>query len=426
MNKYLSNAGWMFIEKVTRLGMNFLFLGVIARQIGPSDFGILSFSQSLALMLLPLTSLGLDNILIKEFSQNEKIKNTIVSTAFIMQLIAVLFVITISIFVSIKIYGINRNTSVFIISLSSLIFYIQNVYISYYQSKSKSILITKQSLISISLSSLFKLYLLLNKASVEAYAFSFCIDLMINFILIYLYSQNKKELVLSFSSFDKKIMNDLIIQSWPMIFSSIFIILYTRLDQFMIMKMLGSEEVGLFSVAVKISDAYTFIPVLVGTSFYPLIAKECSKEKLKKYIDIIFFSAFITGLLVILLSTIVIPMLFGEKYIASIHVSNVTVFSSMFACLGGAVTNYLITVRLGYLRLYRAIIGVIVNLILNLIWIPKYGIIGAAYASLVSQVFAAWLSNFMSIKTRDCFWVQTKSIFLIGLPSVYKLFYSKN
>jgi O-antigen/teichoic acid export membrane protein len=426
MDKYLSNAGWMFIEKVTRLGMNFVFLGLIARQIGPGDFGVLSFSQSIALMLLSITSLGLDNILIKEFSQNEKIKNVILSTALIMQMIAAIFVITISAFVCIYFYGINSDAIVFIISLSSLFFYVQNAYISYYQSKSKSIFITKQSLISITISSLFKLYLLENKASIELFAFSFCIDLMINFILIYLYSQVKKEIIFSACNFDVRMMKDLLIQSWPMIFSSIFIVLYTRLDQFMIMRMLGPEEVGLFSVAVKISDAYTFIPVLVGTSFYPLIAKDCTKEKLKKYIDIVFFCAFGTGMLVIALSTFVIPLLFGEKYTASIHVSNITVFSSMFACLGGAVTNYLITIRLGYIRLYRAIIGVIVNLVLNLIWIPKYGIIGAAYASLAAQIFAAWLSNYLSRKTRECFWLQSRSLFMIGLPSIYSLIFNRN
>ncbi|MGU8197064.1 polysaccharide biosynthesis C-terminal domain-containing protein [Escherichia coli] len=55
--------------------------------------------------------------------------------------------------------------------------------------------------------------------------------------------------------------------------------------------------------------------------------------------------------------------------------------------MGAASTNYLVVINLTYMRLIRAIAGLIVNFILNIILIPRIGIVGAAYASLFSQFF---------------------------------------
>jgi len=426
MKKYIINAGWMLIEKSIRILLNFTFIGLIAKQLGPEEFGVLSFSQSVVLMLLAVTSLGLDNILIHEFTIKDHLKNEVFSTALWARfLLGLIFTFCIFAYFIIDDSFILNHKLIFLVSLAALAFYSQNTYFSYFQAKSESKIVTKISLLGFVISSAIKIYFLLMQASAIMFALAFSFDVILSFFLLWIGSMKYSSLSVNISFFRKNILIDLLSQSWPMVASSVLVVLYTRLDQIMIANMLGAEEVGLFSVAIRISDAYVFIPTLLATSFYPMLSNVGGNKNIQFYFDIVFGAAFFCGLTVILLSPVVIPVLFGREYIESISVINVTIFSSMFAVLGGASTNYLIMLRLGHIRLIRAMVGLGVNFILNIIWIPKYGILGAAYASLIAQIFAAWLSNAISHKTRDCFIWQTKSVLTIGLPGMLNLYRKK-
>ncbi|WP_283666556.1 polysaccharide biosynthesis C-terminal domain-containing protein [Escherichia coli] len=109
---------------------------------------------------------------------------------------------------------------------------------------------------------------------------------------------------------------------------------------------------------------------------------------------------------------------FGVRYHDSIAVVNIIVFANIISALGAVSSNILILRGITYLRIYRAIAGLVVNIGLNFYCIPKFGILGAAYSSLLSQVIAAWISNGFSKKTVDCFYFQSKSLLTFGIPSV--------
>lgn len=425
MRAYFLNAGWMLIEKILRISVNFIFVGLIAKSLGPEEFGVISLAQSIVVMMLSVTNLGLDGILVNEFISKKEQVNKYFSTAIIARfLISALFV-----FLSILIISLMPDEdysgsykAIFIVTFISLIFYIQSVYVSYFQAVSKSKIITKISVISLVLISLIKAYLIFINATALTFAIIFSLDLLLTLIFTWFGTLKSAELKFSITAFDFDLLKDLLKQSWPLIISAFLIVIYSRLDQFMIANMLGVHDVGLYSVAIRISDAYIFIPSLIASSFYPMISSERSVNNFQAYFSLVFSSALFCGLIVIILSPFVVPVLFGASYIESITVINVTVFSSMFAVFGSAATNYLIIHRLGYIRLYRVAVGLIVNFILNIIWIPKYGIVGAAVATLLTQVFSAWLSNALSSKSRQCFWWQTRTVFTLGLYGLFEIF----
>lgn len=430
MKSYVKNAGWIFVEKIVRTIITFILFALISRQLGPTDTGILNFSQSIVLMLLCITSLGLDSILINDFSKNSSNDDDkiLYSTVMLAKFIVSFVVLFISILLINLMDMSFKDKMVFYLSLLGLIFQTQTTFFSYYQAKSKSSIVTLYSLISLIISSLIKLILIIYKVDVAWYALSYTLDVMISFIIIV--NQIKKQgMVISASLFDKKILASLIKKSYPIVLSSLLVVLYTRLDQFMILKMMGAESLGVFSVAVRISDAYSFVPVAVATSFFPLLAHDNSRNNLKLYFDLVYFSSFFSALLVILFSWMFLEDIFGEAYAGSFSILSVTVFSTVFAVMGGACTNYLITINLTFMRLVRACLGLLINFVLNLIWIPKYGLIGAAYASLISQLFSAFLGNLLNKKTWECFYLQLLSIVTFGIfgatSMVFKIFRNK-
>ncbi|QMM53460.1 flippase [Enterobacter sp. RHB15-C17] len=420
MSEYIKNAGWIFAEKFIRIAVGFVLFALVSRVLGPTEFGLLSYYQTIATMLLAITSLGFDNVLINKFQQRDH-HDFIFSTAFWSRIVCSILVITIFIggvyFEPIP----TLNKFVLIICLFSLIFQAQNTYFSYYQSQLRAAVITKISLFSLVFSSLFKAFLLYKHANIMWFAFSYSFDFFVSFLAFIFVTYRRKYISINIRNFRFLMLKQLLQESWPIIASSIIIVLYTRLDQIMLMRMLGAESVAIFSVAIRIAEAYVFIPAALVTSYYPLIARSPSKKNVKFYFDVVYFSSFIMAIIVAITAYFFIPIMFGSIYIESYNVLLILLFSTTFAVFGSACTNLMIIYGLTYLRLIRAIIGLIINFTLNIILIPKYGVIGAAFASVFSQIFAAWLSNSYNKKTIECFKWQTESVLLFGVPGGMRL-----
>ncbi|MCS5449773.1 flippase [Enterobacter huaxiensis] len=420
MSDYIKNAGWIFAEKFVRIIVGFILFALVSRVLGPADFGLLSYYQTIATMLLAITSLGFDNVLINKF-QTKINHNIIFATAFWSRVIFSIIVIFIFMIGMAFESNLLRNKIVLIICLVSLIFQAQNTYFSYYQSQLKAFLITKVSLVSLTLSAALKIVLLYQKQDIIWFAISYSFDFFVSFVALILVSYKNKYVSLKFTYFKLEMLKQLLKESWPIIASSVIIVLYTRLDQLMIMRMLGAESVAVFSVAIRIAEAYVFIPAALVTSYYPLIARDPSKDNVRFYFDIVYFSSFCVGLVIAIAAYFFIPIMFGQQYVESYNVMLILLFGTTFAVFGSACTNLMIIYGLSYLRLVRAIFGLVINFALNIFLIPRFGILGAAVASLFSQIFAAWLSNCLNKKTVECFKWQTSSVLMFGIPGAVSL-----
>lgn len=391
-----------------------MLFAFVSRVLNPNDFGVLSYYQTITTMLLALTNLGFDNVLINEFNQNEK-HNKIFATAFWSRII-VSTVVILLFAVGVCFYDLPMvNKIVLLLCLSSLVFQTQNTYVSYFQSQLQASIITKISFLSLLLSALVKVYLLMTDKNIIWFAFSYSFDFAVSFLFFAVFSYKRNYVSISLRYFDLNVLKGLLRSSWPIIASAVIVVLYTRLDQLMIMNMLGSDSVAIFSVAIKISEAYLFVPAALVTSYYPLISKSPSNDNIRFYFDVVFATSIIMAVGVAIISFFLIPIMFGEYYACSYTILIVLLLGSLFSILGSACTNLMIVYGLSYLRLIRAIFGLLVNFSLNLIFIPKYGVIGAAYASVVSQIFAAWVSNAFSKKTIECFKLQTITVLTCGV-----------
>ncbi|ENA5973492.1 flippase [Escherichia albertii] len=420
MSNYLKNAGWIFCERFLRIAVGFILFALVSRTLSPNEFGLLSYYQTIATMLLAITNLGFDNILINEFNQNKN-NNEIFSTAFWSRIFVSVIVIA---FFTTGIYFSNiplENKIVLLLCILSLVFQTQNTYISYFQSQLQASIITRLSIFSLIISSLFKIYLLVISKNIVWFAFSYSFDFAVSFLCIVLFSYKRKYVSISLRYFQLTILKKLLHASWPIIASSIVIVLYTRLDQIMIMNLLGPDSVAKFNVALKIAEAYVFVPAALVTSYYPLISKSPSKENIRFYFDVVFFSSVIMTIGVSIVSYFLLPLMFGVQYTESYTILVILLLGSLFSILGAACTNLMIVYGLSYLRLIRALYGLVINFSLNFLLIPKYGVIGAAYASLASQIFATWLSNCFNRKTIDCFKIQSLTIVTLGILGFRRL-----
>lgn len=420
MKSYINNAGWMLLEKIVKALSSLIIIALIARTIGPSDFGVFSLALSVLAILWCICSLGLDSILIKEFSQTKYDKLELFSTIFWMRffisalLMLICFILTWTSFT--ENYS-HTNKIIFLIIISSLPFYNFNTFFSYYQAQSKSRFTAN---ISLAITLLFTtIKILFAATNPDPIIFSACYFFE-SATLIFIFTILAKETSLKISHFRTQILSELLKPAYPLLSASLLVIAYTKLDQVMIAKILGPEALGIYSVSTRIAETYIFIPTLLSVSLYPMLAKNFTPENTRVYFDIVYSSSVASGILVLILSPILIPILFGNAYKESITPLSLLIFASIFSILGMLSTNFFLLKEMPYIRLYRAIIGLAINFFLNLKLIPIYGINGAAFASLLSQITASWFLNALSKKTIECFKIQCATLFTFGFPGLSK------
>lgn len=418
MNSLFQNAAWLLLEKLTKLGVAFVLMGLIARKLGPEDFGVLSLGLALVTIIWAAASLGLDQVLLKEFFNDGYSDEALFSTAFVLRLGAALLLAVPGLALVWLYAGLSvEHRLAYSIMLGSLLFYNFTTYQTYFQAKGRSSNIAKVGLLSLLFTSLVKVWLLLNDYGLLAFAWSMVLDVAVNLALFYLL-RGVQPIVIRLASVDWRIFQSLWRAALPMLVSSLVIVVYTRVDQLMIASMMGVAQAGVFSVAVRIVESFAVVPMLVATAFFPLLCANPSAQTTRGYFDVVFFTAWTGAAAVWLVSQWLVPWLFGAEYLPALGILHLSLIAAVFSVVGVACTHYLVVMNLGYLRPVRLLGGLLLNVMLNYLLIPLYGLAGAAWATLASQLFASWLGNLLNRKTHECLRLQCMTLLTLGVPGV--------
>ncbi len=416
--KYFKNTSWLMGEKIFRMVVG-LFVGIwIARYLGPEQFGLFSYAQSFVGLFTAIATLGLDGIIVRELVKDDTKRDALLGTAFVLKLIgafAVLGVLLAAVqFTSNDAY---TNTLVFIIA-SATIFQSFNVIDFFFQSKVLSRYVVYANVISLALSSAIKIGLILYEAPLVAFAWMVAFDsLVLALGFAYYYMCNRH--TFGAWQFKADIARSLLKDSWPLILSGMVIALYMKIDQVMIQEMLGSEAVGQYAAAVRLSEAWYFIPTMISASLFPAIinAKKQSEalyyERLQRLYDLMVWVAIAIAIPTTFIGDWLVTLLYGAAYAQAGAVLAVHIWAGVFVFLGVASSKWFIAENLQKYSFYRTAAGALINVVLNLLLIPKYGILGAAVATLVSQAVASYLFNFFHAKLRSTFIMQTSSLFFV-------------
>lgn len=415
--KYFKNTSWLFAEKILRMVVG-LFVGIwVARYLGPEQFGLFSYAQSFVALFAGIATLGLDGIVIREFIKDKSKREEILSTAFILKLFgAFLVLIILLIAINFTKNDSYTNMLIFIIA-SSVIFQSFNVVDMYYQSQVMSKYVVYLNSFTLFIGSILKILFILNEATLINFAWVIVIEnitLAIGFIYLYITTINNT-LNINNLKLKKELASSLLRDSWPLILSGIVISVYMKIDQIMIQNMLGNEAAGQYSAATKITEIWYAIPVLIMGSIFPAIVNVKNNQtlylnRLQKLYDIGFWVAILIALIVSLNADLIINLLYGIKYYNAASVLVIHFWTSVFVFLGVISGKWYLVENLQKYSFYRGFIGMIINIVLNYLLIPIYHIEGAAVATLISQLFSAYLFNAMQKKTRIVFCQQTKAI----------------
>lgn len=417
--KYLHNIFWLVSEKILQIGAG-LFIGIwLAKYLGPERLGLLSYSQSVVALFIPFATLGIHAILSKELIKKITSPEELIANA-----IAIIIAGEILAYFLLKIFLVIsnvKNPELNIIEVIGLTIFgqIAIVFEVYFQSELKSKNIATTSLISLTISSIIKIILILFKAPLILFAFSYVIDGLVILLCYSFFLKRNNDIKLGKMRISFKNIKNLLKESWPLLLGSLLTSIYWKIDQVMLKMFLGDYEVGQYSVAARLSEALYFLPVAIVLALNPAIvnAKEHNsseyKKRMRNLYSLMIYISVPMSVITYLASDLIIMVLFGKEYYASSKVLQIHIWASVFVFVGVASGRWLVTEGIQiYLTLNQGL-GALSNILLNLILIPKYGIEGAAWATLFSYALAGYFSFWIWKKTREQFWIITTSCFYL-------------
>lgn len=411
----LGNTGWMLFDKLLRMCVGLFVIVWIARYLGPDQFGAFNFAVAFTSIFGYLASLGLDGIVVKYLVREPDRKFEILSTAFVLKLcggVSALLISLISIIV-IRPLDIQVHWLVGIIA-ASMIFQAFDTIDLWFQSQmqSKYTVLAKNS--AYLLIALVKVSLILKSAPLIAFAYASLAEVVLGAVgLLLIYLKHQSEVV-----WCPRMATALrfIGESWPAILSGLAIMIYMRIDQIMLAQMVGNHEVGLYSAALRFSEIWYFIPTIIVNSVMPILTRirqesnDIYLQRIQQLLNNLARIAYTIALPMALISKLLITSLYGQEYSAAGTILAIHIWASVFIFIGMGINPWLINENLLKYSLFQTVSGVIVNISLNILLIPKYGGIGAATATVIAQVVASFASNIVLPKMRVIFKMQLRAL----------------
>lgn len=388
--KILSNFYIQGIGQFIGRFLFFIFLMVSARVLGAKEFGVFSFSLSICYLFYTVMIFGLDHLAVKwvarqNFERFSSIGLTNLGTTFFgfFLIVIVSFFFDKHIFLTLNILGIGFC----FFSVNTIIF-------SYFRGlekmKLESFVLVGQRLILLLTSFIFLSFY----KSATAISISFAVSLCIAFLFVLgVISKNKINLFQNSGlAFKKEKIVSVLREAFPLAFVSGLGIIYYRIDSVMIAGYLQMEDVGIYSGAYMVIEGVMLLVRVIMAATFSRLSQYGNIPDIKFYTLYKKLLVLLVTLSLILCSImyvagdIVFDLFLGKEYLSSLGVFHILLLSVIALYPGTMVTQALIAIDKQKIYMYIALTCTIVNILLNFLFIPQYGLQGAAWATVITDI----------------------------------------
>jgi O-antigen/teichoic acid export membrane protein len=418
----LKNTGWMFVDRMFRMATSLLVGIWLARYLGPEQFGTLNYAYVFPLVLSAFVSLGLNTVLTSEIpvKLSTPEADQIVQTSVLLKLVAGLLAFGVIVIANYLLHQHDTQLMMLVaISAASLLFQGFDAVDIYFQSVGKVHYSIIPKIVAFGLATVARLIGLVHEWPLSYFVEVTVIELAVGYLTIYgIYSWHRK-LPFWGISIKRTLVLHLLKLSWPLMLAEFFIFMYMRLDQVMIEHLASSAELGKYSAALRLSEAWYFVAGALTASFYPGIITLRSQnygaylQRYQSLLNLLACLGLLISLLVSLLAEPISMLLYGQQYQGVGLILSIHIWTGLFVFLAVGSNNWFVVENMQRFLMGRTIAGALINIALNLVLIPRYGALGASVATLIAQISAAYLTNGLYRRTQEVFLLQTNALVFI-------------
>jgi len=384
-------AGAEIIHKIL-----FFFLIIYATNVlGAVNFGRYSFAFAFAFLFSIFADLGLTLIVQREVARNKSLAGKYIGTIIVLK---GLFISILVVLITILLLVIGYRSEYFIviliactsIFLDSVSTSIRSLFISYEIMEYDAALKIFQVVVTVALG----FYVLAQGWGLLAFVTVF---LMVSIILLIFSVVLVRRFIRLDIKVDVELWKILLKKALPVSVAAVFGVIYFRTDTLMLSWIVGDVSVGIYNAAFQIIGALLFIPGVFCTALLPLLSVHFHESKrafnriLRLALKYLFAIALPIAVGISLLSWRIVSFLYTAEYAKSALALQIIVWGGFFLFFGYLFYNTLVAMNLEKKIMRIAGSGAVINVVLNLLLIPYFDYVGAAVATVATQLLMIFI-----------------------------------
>jgi len=383
---FFKNSFWLFLSQGLSRLFKLILIIVSARILSPTGFGTFNYILSIASFFFIASDWGLSSLVIREYQQSSE-KEKYLRVSFLFRIIAASLCL-IAAFVGIFFFeSAEFRLNFIILSIYLFISNIRDFFVTFLramQKMEKEFIVIVVEGFSVMV---FSILLILLYKNVISLSFGYLLGILMSFITAALMVKSYKAYLKP--HFDKKLFLQILKDGFPLLLFGLLGFIFFSTDQIILGKMRSVTEVGYYSLITKGISIINLVPSLIMIAIFPYLSANVGrKEKTKKLTNKALLGLFILALIIAIIVFFLAPLitfLVGKDYQPSVALAQFFIWIVLFSFPATYLSYLYISYNKQWLNFYITAICAIINLVLNFALIPKFGIYGAATASMIAQ-----------------------------------------
>jgi len=433
------NTSWIVLSTAVGRVLGTIWVIYITRILGAVEYGKLAFALAFVSLFVSFLDLGLSTIVTREFSRDrerEKEFPAIFTLKILLGLGTAVLIFIASFFVT---DNPEIQRIIWILAFFTFISQFPETFYAFFWAREKMEYASLANIFQVLLITGCGFLVIFRFPSVKNISYSYLFASLIALIpLLILFHFKFFPLKISFQV---NIWKKFLKMSWPLALTSIFGVIYGYIDS-TIMGFLGQiTQIGWYNAALKIASFLASPASIIALSFFPVLGKfsKKSKEEFQKVwnrqTEIMIFLAFPAVVGGFVLAPKIINFIYGSDYNPSILAFQILIFMAGINFLNRSFSQVLIVADQQRKIFLVTVSGALINIVLNLILIPKYSLYGAAAAAVITHFLMFFLYFIFTAKftlirplNLEIFLISLKAIlaagvmyFIISWPQIYYL-----
>lgn len=389
------NTFWLTVSNVGGRLLRAVIIIYAARVLGAGEWGAFSYAITLAAFLTVFVDIGINNIVMKEVAKAKNIvgRSEILSTALWLKIILLIIGLFVIIFLAPRFTTIEAAKALFPIVAFVLVFDILREFgsslirgIEKMELEAGLFILTNIAIVTLG-------FLLLRfSPTVTSFTFSYAVGTGIGTIATLFVI--KKYVRGLFSGFSRKLLRPILASAWPFAISGILGMLMLNADILILGWLRSAEEVGFYSAANRIVQLLYLLPSIITFSILPTFSRLAYQDDsklrlaLERILSLLFLVALPMAAGGVILGKEIMTFVFGAGY-APGAVSFQILMATLIIDYSAVVLSFTVFSynRQKNLIVYSAIGGA-TNIVLDLLLIPKFGMVGCAWATFIAQLLS--------------------------------------
>jgi O-antigen/teichoic acid export membrane protein len=424
VHKTIHNGSWLVLDKVVRILTGIIVSASVARYLGPAQFGELSYVIAYLTFFYAIATLGVENIVVRDLAQTPDKAPAVIGTAMLMRFVVGVICAVIAISSLIGSDGLHaESVQISILACGFLIFQAADVVDLWFQSQTQSGYSVKIRLLNYLFFSGLKVALILTQSPLLAFASIYSIEAVstgCSLLATYYWAFHQK-VIGDFKHHRLLVINinlgqSILRESWPFILSALAVAISTRVDIVLIKRFLGGESVGIYTTAQTLVTIGAILPGIVFSSVLPTLSRFKVDDhprfiqSLQKLYQVAVLWGIGSSIALILFANWIVVLIYGQAYESAGGVLKVLSIANVFTSLGVVQAQWLFSEKGNRILFIQTLIAGISAFILNLVFIPLWGLLGAAIAYVFVQMIAVFLIN--AVLQKEIFKMQVRAFYL--------------